>query len=259
MKHPVVFVGHGSPMHAIKNNSYTQMLNRLGIELPPPTAILAISAHWMTAGTKVTADAHPKTIHDFYGFPDALFEIQFPAPGSKELVARVQSLIPETELSSEWGLDHGTWAVLRHMYPQAQVPVVQLSFDPRQSGAHHFELGRRLAPLRNEGVLIIGSGNIVHNLRALNWDENAPADARAVTFDRWVKERLDQRDFPSLIGDVRATPEGAWSVPTWDHYHPMLYVLGAAHTDDELRFEFEDIQNAAIAMRTFTFGTKSAL
>lgn len=259
MMMPVVFAGHGSPLHALANNPYTQMLSRLGNRLLRPKAILAISAHWMTSGTKITADAHPKTIHDFYGFPDALFKVQYPAPGSKDLVMKVQSLIPETELNSEWGYDHGTWAVLRHMYPKADIPVAQLSFDPRQSCAHHFRLGQRLAPLREEGILILGSGNIVHNLRAIKWQENAPPDAQAVTFDHWVKERLKNRDFEALQSEIRSKPEGAWSVPTWDHYHPLMYVLGAVHASDELTFEFDEIQNASIAMRTLTFGTKSAL
>lgn len=252
---PVLFLAHGSPMNAIADNSYSRALRALGQQLPRPRAILCISAHWMSKGSWVTAMARPKTIHDFGGFPQELFAIQYPAPGSPELAAEVRSLIPTIqEDASEWGLDHGTWSVLRHLYPAADIPVVQLSLDMGEGPRSHFDLGKKLRPLRERGVLIMGSGNIVHNLRKISWSENAPVPAWASEFDEWAKERLDARDFHALVDDALQSEAGRLSVPTPDHYYPLLYALGAAEASDSVRHVTEGMQNASISMRSVQFG-----
>ena len=256
-RQPVLFVGHGSPMNAIEDNDYTRTMARLGARLPKPEAVLCVSAHWLTAGTRVTGMAKPRTIHDFGGFPDALYQVSYPAPGSPSLAALVRETLGGKTVQideSEWGLDHGAWSVLRHLYPKADVPVVQLGIDFGAPARKHFELGEKLRPLREKGIMIIGSGNVVHNLRRVSFDENAAPEAWAVEFDAWVKERLEKRDFDSLLGDLAAAPSGALAVPTPDHYDPLLYVLGAADARDTLRFEYEGIKNGSISMRSVSFG-----
>jgi len=254
---PVLFLGHGSPMNAIATNDYTKTLSDLGKKLPRPEAILAISAHWMTRGTWVTHMANPKTIHDFGGFPQALFDIRYPAPGSPALAEKIRALIPEPQIlldDGEWGLDHGTWSLLKHLYPAADIPVVQLSLDLSRSPEFHFELGKKLRSLRDDGVMIIGSGNIVHNLRVISWDEHAKPFAWSVAFDAWVKTCLDQRDFKSLVFDATKTEAGKLSIPTPEHYLPLLYILGAANDDDAITHVIEGIQNASISMRSVQCG-----
>lgn len=260
---PVLFLGHGSPMNAIQNNSFTQALNQLSRNLCRPKTILVISAHWMTKGTWLTHMNQPKTLHDFYGFPQALFDVQYKASGNPELAELIQKkiTIPQIELDDrEWGLDHGTWSVLRHLYPQADIPVVQLSLDMSQTEEFHFDLGKKIAFLRDQDVLLIGSGNIVHNLRKINWDENAPPADWAIEFDEWVKKRAIARDFKALVSDATKTEAGRLSIPTPDHYYPLLYILGAtdsansANDKDELHFDIEGIHNASLSMRSFRFG-----
>jgi len=255
---PTLFLGHGSPMNAIETNNYTRMLNRLGQQLPRPKAVLMVSAHWMTRGTGVTHMAKPKTIHDFGGFPQELFAVQYPAPGSPKLAEEIQSLLKNEVLvgldDEQWGLDHGAWSVLRHMYPQADVPVVQLSLDMTQPIEFHFELGKKLRPLRDKGVLILASGNVVHNLRRISWDTNAPVQAWAAEFDQWVKARIDAKDFAALVHEATKTENGKLSIPTPDHYYPLLYILGASEPEDKIEHVFEEIQNASIAMRCVKFG-----
>ncbi len=252
---PVLFVGHGSPMNAVDDNPFTRTLKSIADKLPRPRAVLMVSAHWMTEGTWVTGMAQPKTIHDFGGFPQKLFNVQYPAPGSPATAKLVQTIVREPNVSNDlemWGLDHGAWSVLRHMYPNADVPVVQLSLDLRQPPEYHFKLGQQLAELRNEGILIVGSGNLVHNLRTIDWETHSPAYPWATEYDAWLKDRLTQRDFNAVMTDFHQTEAGKLSVPTLDHYYPLHYVLGAADAEDELEFEFEEIHNASIAMRTFT-------
>jgi 4,5-DOPA dioxygenase extradiol len=254
---PVLFLGHGSPMNALANNSYSKTLNALGKSLPRPKAILMVSAHWMTEGTWVTHMQPPKTIHDFYGFPKELFDVKYPAPGSPQLAEEIHKKIKDPKIQlddKDWGLDHGAWSVLKHLYPLADIPVVQLSLDLKRSPEYHFELGEKLRFLREEKVLIIGSGNIVHHLGRLNWNENAPAHSWAVEFDQWVKEKLEKKDFTALRDDVLKTESGRLSVPTPEHYYPLLYILGAARREEKIKFEFEEIQNASISMRSFRFG-----
>ena len=256
-RQPVLFLGHGSPMNAIEDNSFTRSLARLGERLGKPKAVLCVSAHWLTEGTRVTGMPKPRTIHDFGGFPEALYDVRYPAPGSPELAALVRETLGRKTVGiddTEWGLDHGAWSVLRHLYPKADVPVVQLGIDYALPAARHFELGETLRPLRDKGILILGSGNIVHNLRRVSFDENAAPEAWAAEFDEWVKRRLEKRDYESLLADLAGAPSGALSVPTPDHYDPLLYILGASDARDKLRFEYEGIQNGSISMRSLSFG-----
>lgn len=254
---PALFIGHGSPMNALADNEYSRTLKNLGENsLPRPQAILVISAHWMTEGTWVTHMQRPKTIHDFYGFPRELFEVQYPAPGSPELAELVKNTVTGVQIQlddEDWGFDHGTWSVLKHLYPNADVPVVQLSLDMTKPGKYHFELGEKLRALRSKGVLILGSGNIVHNLRRLNWSEHAAPAPWAIEFDEWVKSKLMARDFSALYEEYIKTEAGRLSVPTHDHYYPFLYILGSARREDQLHFDYEEIQNATISMRSVRF------
>lgn len=253
---PVLFVGHGSPMNAIETNDYTRALKALGESFEKPKAIVVVSAHWLTKGTWVTEMPQPKTIHDFHGFPQALFDVQYPAPGSPEIAKLIQSEVRKPKVQGdhkEWGLDHGTWSVLRHMYPKADVPVLQLSIDLSQPAEYHFDLGQQLSQLRDKGVLLLGSGNVVHNLRQIRWEPNAKPYDWAVEFDNWFKQKLLSRDFKALIKDFHNSTAGQLSVPTLDHYLPLHYILGAANETDELKFEFEELQNGSISMRTFQF------
>ena len=257
MKQPVLFIGHGSPMNAIEDNDFTKKLKSLGSELTRPKAILIISAHWETNGTWLTGMEKPKTIHDFYGFPDALFQVQYPASGDPSLVKNVQDNITTPEIEADmnkWGLDHGTWSVLRHMYPKADIPVVQLSIDRTKPFEYHYNLGKKLAFLREQGVLVMGSGNIVHNLRTISWSKSAEPLDWAIEFDQWVKAKANKRDFEALTNEAMNTKAGKLSIPTPEHYLPLLYVLGAGGKEEELKFDIEEIQNASISMRSIRIG-----
>jgi 4,5-DOPA dioxygenase extradiol len=256
---PVVFIGHGNPMHALGDDAFTRTLARLGREIGRPSAIVCVSAHWMTEGTWATHMAKPKTIHDFSGFPKELFAVQYPAPGSPETAEALRDVVtePKIQLDDElWGLDHGTWAVLRHMYPRADVPVIQLSVYLEQPGEYHLALGQRLAALRDRGVLIVGSGNVVHNLPKMDWSGRAGPYEWAVEFDAFVKQQTEDGNANGLSGDPRNMPGGRESVPTPDHWYPYLYSLGAA-AGDKIRWEFEGIENASISMRCASFGRRS--
>lgn len=254
---PVIFLGHGSPMNAVEKNKFTDALKTLGTQLIQPKAILVISAHWMTRGSFLTGMEQPKTIHDFYGFPQSLFEIQYPAPGQAQLAKQIQHNLESPKIGidlNQWGLDHGTWSVLRHIYPQAQIPVIQLSLDMTQSAEYHLEFGKKLSQLRNEGVLILASGNIVHNLRQISWEENAPVVEWAQEFDIWVKAQLENRDFLKIAKEHLASRSGQLCVPTPDHFLPLLYILGASQSDDKISYPFEGFQNGSISMRCVRFG-----
>lgn len=258
-KMPVLFFGHGSPMNAIDVNPYTKTLNALGEKLPRAKAILVISAHWMTEGSWVTAMEKPKTIHDFYGFPDELFAVQYPAPGNPEIAQIVQDVTNDPKVHADhemWGLDHGTWSVLRHLYPNADIPVLQLSLYMEQPPEYHIRLAQELQALREKGVLIIGSGNLVHNLRRIQWGPDPKPFEWAEEHNEWLKKKLHERDAKSLLVNFRETEAARLSIPTLEHYYPLHYVLGAADKKDDFKIEYDEIQNGSISMLSFSFGLK---
>lgn len=248
---PVVFVGHGNPMNSLRDNQYTRGWAALGRSLPRPEAILAISAHWYIPETSVTVRHPPPTLHDFYGFPQELFQVEYPAPGSPELAERVADLLSpdRVHLDKEWGLDHGTWSVLRHIYPGANVPVVQLSLDTRKGPEGHFRLGERLRHLRQDRVLIIGSGNIVHNLRGFNWGNPLTVPPHwAIEFEEWNRDSLITGDAAELV-EYRGKGEMArLSAPSPDHYLPLLYLAGLADESDEVSFPVEGFDGGTMSM-----------
>jgi 4,5-DOPA dioxygenase extradiol len=246
---PAIFFGHGSPMNTLERNRYTESWRELGALAGKPKAILAISAHWYTPGTAVTAMEQPKTIHDFYGFPQALFDVQYPAPGDPALAARVRELLAPVDvgLDHSWGLDHGTWSVLKHAFPKADVPVVQLGIDATQPAAFHHALGAHLAPLRDEGVLIIGSGNAVHNLRLIGWGGGVAYDW-ATRFNDYVRDAITTKQYDRLIDYHRAGPDARLAVPTPEHYLPLLYVLGVQRDDESVHVAIDGIEIRSIGM-----------
>ena len=249
---PVVFVGHGSPMNAIEDNQWSRGFTALAGLLPRPKAILSVSAHWYVPGTFVTGDERPRTIHDFGGFPPELYQQQYPAPGSVDLAKRVAKLAGENvSLRTDWGLDHGTWTVLKYLRPEADVPVVQLSIDGRLPAAGHLAIGRTLSPLREEGVLVLGSGNITHNLRHAfaSWqrgDATTPAWARS--FDAEVTKAAEQHDGDALAR-LAETDSGRISHPTPDHYFPLLYAAGATDARDQVKFPVSGFDMGSLSMR----------
>ncbi|UOR06419.1 4,5-DOPA dioxygenase extradiol [Hymenobacter aerilatus] len=259
-KMPVLFVGHGSPMNALADNPFTQTLHQLGRDIrnrQPPRAVLVVSAHWLTRGTYVAVNERPETIHDFGGFPDELFAMQYPAPGAPDVAQEVLAALPDAHPTDEWGLDHGTWTVLHHLFPEADIPVFQLSIDYGRPLTFHAELARQLQFLRRRGVLVVGSGNIVHNLRQSmpHFMHNNPAPhAWAVEFDAWAKQKINQRDLLALAHYQQAGAAGPLAVPTPDHYIPMLYSLALAEADDDIRHAFEEVSFGGMSMRTFVVG-----
>jgi 4,5-DOPA dioxygenase extradiol len=255
---PALFFGHGNPMNALASNMYTSAWNRLGRELPKPAAILCISAHWFIPATAVTAAEKPRTIHDFGGFPRALYEMRYPASGDPHLARRVQQILEPTHvlMDDSWGLDHGTWSVLCHVYPKADVPVLQLSIDETQPAEFHYDIGKRLAPLRDEGILIVGSGNIVHNLHTYAWGrhQQEPYDW-AITFETKVRELLLAEEHGPLVHyEKELGVEAALAVPTPDHYLPLLYVIGTHAKSQPVTFPVEGIDGGSVSMLTVQVG-----
>ncbi|MBI3896862.1 MAG: 4,5-DOPA dioxygenase extradiol [Gammaproteobacteria bacterium] len=255
---PAVFFGHGSPMNTLDDNRYTQAWRRLGQSLPRPQAVVVVSAHWYTRSTAVTAMQTPRTIHDFYGFPQALFDFQYPAPGSPAIATRMRELLQPLNVPADqsWGLDHGSWSVLTHLFPAADVPIVQLSIVRTQPPAFHYELGQRLAPLRDEGILIVGSGDVVHNLSMMQFDGGVDYDW-AIRFNDAVKDRLLQRDHAPLVDYTQLDREALLAVPTPEHYLPLLYVIGTQQPDDAVSFPVDGIDLASISMLTVAVGDLS--
>jgi len=253
---PAVFFGHGSPMNALEQSRYTETWRRIGASLPEPKAILCVSAHWMTRGTAVTAMDKPRTIHDFGGFPQELFEVEYPAPGSPPLAARVRELLVpiEVQQDQDWGLDHGAWSVLVHVFPDANVPVVQLSLDASQPPRYHYELGARLAPLRDEGVLIVGSGNVVHNLGRIQWAADAKPYDWASRFNETVRAHLAAREHQALIDYASFGGDARLSVPTPEHYLPLLYILAQQGQGEALSLPVDGIEYGSIGMITVAVG-----
>jgi 4,5-DOPA dioxygenase extradiol len=255
---PSVFFGHGNPMNALLRNPYTEQWTAIGAKLPKPKAILCVSAHWYIQDVAVTISTSPRTIHDFGGFPRELYQVQYPAPGDPDLAVRVQKLLAPLPvgLDERWGLDHGTWAVLRHVYPRADVPVVQLSIDETQPPSFHHEVGKRLAPLRDEGVLIAGSGNLVHNLHAYAWGRHPqePYDW-AISFEKRVRELLlGGEDNPLIDYEDKLGSEAVLAVPTPDHYLPLLYVLGTRTPSEPVTFPVEGVDGGSISMLAVQVG-----
>ena len=255
---PALFLGHGSPMNALEENRYTQAWRELGKTLPRPRAIVAISAHWYTRGTAVTAMNNPRTIHDFGGFPQALHDTHYPAPGSPELALEIAELLAPVavHLDREWGFDHGSWGVLIKMYPDADIPVVQLSVDSTKPAVWHYELGRKLAALRDRGVMIVASGNVVHNLRMVRWQGGEEAWPWANSFNEFVREKLN------FQGEAEAHPlvnfmqheHAKLANPTPEHYLPLLYVLGSRQPDEAVAVPVDGIEMSAISMLSVQVG-----
>lgn len=255
---PVVFVGHGNPMNAIESNAYSQAWEELGRGLPKPKAIVCVSAHWETSGTNVTAMQAPETIHDFSGFPPELFAVEYKAPGSPELAERIRELCHSTpvKLDDGWGLDHGTWSVLCRMFPAADIPVVQLSLDRIKTPADHYALGKELAPLRSEGILILGSGNIVHNLRMLNW--GGGAYDWAVEFDKRIAGMIMHRDHKGILDLLNRREEIRLAIPTSEHFLPLIYCIALQEKEDEVSFFTEDVTMGSLSMRSLRIEPASA-
>ena len=258
-KMPVLFIGHGSPMNAIEDNEFSQRWHQMGKEIPTPKAVVVISAHWLTKGTLVTAMPNPKTIHDFGGFPQALFEVQYPAPGSPELASEIQKLItnPAVELDHDWGLDHGTWSVVKHMYPNADIPVLQLSIDYYKPAAYHYELAKQLLSLRKKGVLIIGSGNMVHNLRMVAWDKlNEPEYGFdwALEMNDIFKNKISNGFHKELIQYEKLNKSAALAIPSPDHYYPLLYILALQTDNDKVEFFNDKAVGGSLTMTSVKIG-----
>jgi 4,5-DOPA dioxygenase extradiol len=254
---PAIFFGHGNPMNALMNNRYTEGWRAVGRRIPTPKAILSISAHWYVPGTGVTISTAPRTIHDFGGFPPELYRVLYPAPGDPELARRVQKLLAPIPvvLDDNWGLDHGTWSVLRHVYPNADIPVVQLSIDEAQSASAHFEIGKKLAPLRSEGVFIVGSGNLVHNLHTYAWGRHTvdPYDW-AIRFETTAREMMSAGEYKPLIDYETLGREATLSIPTPDHYLPLLYVLATRQNSERITYPVEGVDGGSISMLTAQIG-----
>jgi 4,5-DOPA dioxygenase extradiol len=254
---PAIFFGHGNPMNAVLKNDYTEGWRRIGETTLRPRAILSISAHWYVPQTAVTISTAPRTIHDFGGFPRDLYRVRYPAPGDPELARRVREMLAPlpVALDDSWGLDHGTWSVLAHAYPAADIPVVQLSIDESQPAAFHFEIGRRLAPLRGEGVLLMGSGNLVHNLHAYAWGRHTPEPFDwAVHFESRAKDLLLSGETRPLIEYETLGREALLSIPTPDHYLPLLYVIGARQHGEPVAFPVEGVDGGSISMLSVQVG-----
>jgi 4,5-DOPA dioxygenase extradiol len=255
---PVVFFGHGSPMNTLERNAYTEAWRKIGEAVPTPKAIVCVSAHWYTEGTAVTAMSRPRTIHDFYGFPQALFDVRYPAPGQPELARRVRELLAPVDvaLDDSWGLDHGTWSVLKHVYPKADVPVIQLSIDGTQPAQFHYDIARRLAPLRDEEILVAGSGNVVHNLRLMR--PGAQAFDWAVRFNEGIRKALASRHHATLVEFEKLGADARLSVPTPEHYLPLLYVAGLQREDESMTFPVDGYDLGSISMLSAVAGLPAA-
>lgn len=259
VKMPVLFIGHGSPMNGIENNIFSEKWIQLGKEIPKPKAVLCISAHWLTNGTHITAMENPKTIHDFGGFPQELFDVQYPAPGNPELAKETSALITKTNvgLDHEWGLDHGTWSVVKRMYPDANIPVLQLSIDYGKPASYHYELAKEIASLRKKSVLVIGSGNMVHNLRMVAWDkmneDNFGYDW-AIEMNETFKKLISDKNHTPLFEYQKMGQAAMLAIPTPDHYYPLMYALGLQEDKDEISFFNDKLVAGSLTMTSVKIG-----
>jgi 4,5-DOPA dioxygenase extradiol len=256
---PVLFVGHGSPMNGIETNTFSKTWQDLPRQFPTPSAVLCISAHWLTSGTFITAMDHPKTIHDFGGFPDELFKVQYPAPGNKMLAEETVQLVKSTQvgLDHDWGLDHGAWSVIRHMYPDATIPVLQFSIDYYKPARYHYELAKELSVLRNKGVLILASGNMVHNLRMVAWDKiSMPGFGFdwAIEMNEIFKKKIADGDHQPLLNYESLHQAAKLAIPTPDHYWPLLYALGLQNGKEEIQFFNDSLVAGSLTMTSVRIG-----
>lgn len=251
---PALFIGHGSPENAVLDNAFTQHLQSIGQRLAKPRAILAISAHWLTQGSLITSAENPEQIFDFYGFPNALYQVRYPAHTDATVVQEILQLGSAIPIlaDDQAGFDHGTWTVLKHIWPEADIPVIQLSLDTRRNRLQHWQLAQQLQALRARGVMIIASGNIVHNLRLINWQQRYGASDWAIRFDEDIKNALLTNNTQRLTqGRHLMTPEEKLAVPSEDHYWPLLYVAGVRHAEDELTWLYEGYEYGSISLRSF--------
>lgn len=260
---PVLFIGHGSPINIILNNDFTASLKKLGKSLPEPEAIMVISAHWLTKGTYVACTESPETIYDFYGFPQKLYEMKYPAPGSPHAAISVGDIVKKVNIKCNysWGFDHASWSILKHIYPKADIPVFEMSLDYSFNDWHpkslqyHYDLATELAGLREDGILIIGSGNIVHNLRLIDFqDMEAEPYNWAIRIDEKIKSNLVRQDHNRLINYAEMGKEAYLAIPTLDHYLPLIYTIALREKNEPLTFIYEGFQNASISMRCFQIG-----
>jgi 4,5-DOPA dioxygenase extradiol len=256
---PVLFIGHGSPMNGIEDNEFSQRWKAMAKEIPVPKAVLVISAHWLSKGTRITAMDSPKTIHDFGGFPEELFNVQYPAPGDAQLASETKSMIKSTEveLDHDWGLDHGAWTVIRHMYPDANIPVLQLSIDYTKGPQYHYDLAKELYGLRKKGVLIIGSGNMVHNLKMVAWDKLNETEYGydwALQMNEKFKELIGNGNHDQLINYSSLGREALLAIPTPEHYWPLLYSLSLKGTRDDISFFNDKAVGGSLTMTSVKFG-----
>ena len=252
-KMPALFIGHGSPMNAIEDNQYTKNWKKIASEFPKPKAILSISAHWYTNGSFINDLDNPKMVYDMYGFPDELYNLVYNAKGANELAHVTKYLIKkDVEIDNSWGLDHGTWSVLCKMYPEADIPVYQLSVDSRSSAETHFQIGKEISALREQGVLIFGSGNVVHNLGRINWDLDG-GEPWAVDFDSFIKDKIIKREYDDVINYKSAGKSSELAFVTPDHYYPLLYILGASKDDDKLSIFNDSCVMGSLSMTSYLF------
>ncbi len=257
MRMPVLFIGHGSPMNAVEDNAFTRTLRTVSSSLPAPKAICVVSAHWVTTGSHVLTVDWPRTIHDFYGFPKPLYEVEYAAPGAPEHAKRL-AFEHHLVADHEWGFDHGSWSVLRHMYPEADIPVFQLSLDHGRTFNEHLELGKELKHLREQGVLIVGSGNLVHNLHQINWQMPDGAYPWALEFDGKVEKAIELRDLPALTAPEKwGETLLANAHPTLEHYAPLLYCLGCTDENDSVSYPYASMEFGTISMRMAFFQTQT--
>ena len=255
-KMPVLFIGHGSPMNAVLNNEYTEAISKSTQNIPKPEAILVISAHWETEGTFITSSDEPEQIYDFYGFPEELYNLKYKPTGSKKYAQMVAAELKDSNvmLTEKWGLDHGAWSVLSHLYPKAEIPVFQMSLNKLGNEQYHYDLGRKLSILREKGILIIGSGDIVHNLGRMDYDMNVTPFEWASEFDNYICDAIVNRKHDNIINYQKIGKSAKLSVPTKEHYLPLIYIAGIQDEEDEVNFIYKGIQHSSMSMTSIQIG-----